>query len=90
MAAPSSVLAPGGVVPQGPFGGSSGTPYYDGVGEILKVTVTYSDKAVWSLQIVYRQTTDGPVFTTQHGTKGPQTAVVCTMSIPYSCFCVHW
>lgn len=64
------------VVPQGPLGGPGGAnAYYDGVGDIVQITVTFSGQAVYSMQTTYQQA--ATKFTTgQHGTNGPRSTTV--------------
>ena len=63
------------VVPRGPLGGPGGNAYYDGVGDIVQITVTYSHQAVYSMQTTYQQA--ATKFTTgQHGTSGPTSFTV--------------
>ena len=60
------------VVPQGPFGGPRGGAFYDGVGDIVQITVTYSDLVVYSVETAYQQGAE-EFMTGQHGTSGPST-----------------
>lgn len=61
------------VVPQCPFGGPGGVDaFYDGVGDIVQITVTYSDLVVYSVQTTYQQGV-AKFMTDQHGKCGPST-----------------
>ena len=64
------------VVPQGPFGGPRNPhAFYDGVGDIVQIKVSYSDLVFYSLQVVYQQ--GAAKFTTsRHGGAGPKTFTV--------------
>lgn len=59
-------------VVEGPWGGVGGAPFYDGVGDIVEMVVSYSDSQVVSFRTSYGQS--GLAFTTgSRGTDNPTT-----------------
>jgi len=73
---PSIDMADPSVVPQRPFRGSGRIPFYDGVGDVVQINISYSSQVVWSVQANYRQKTTDVFKAASHGSKGPQVAEV--------------
>jgi len=68
------------VIPQGPWGSSSGQEFYDGRGDIVDLNINYNESLITSIQVGYQQ--GGTNFQAPlHGGEGTQHVKVCNASI---------
>lgn len=68
------------VIPQGPWGVSSGQEFYDGRGDIVDLNISYDKSLITSIQVGYEQ--GGTNFQAPlHGGKGAEHVKVCNPSI---------